>query len=638
MSTRWKCDIYQRYHGPVQVMYNSEQHTVVKFHFRLYVKGARSVNVSINGEFLNFTKMGLNVKHDGEAFYNFTDQQNIELVCAGVDKQSAVSLEYFNQNGEKIFEIQQERDTSVLLRTRLTSKQEKFHIDCIANTTSPRREYRYRIYFYKKELEHNTDNQDDVFIVTVNGLLERYVRKNGSNFYYPPFKYIEGEIITVSCETKLKYPLQFYFGTYGDSTGIKVKSVNDKIVAVINSSAVLLNRKTLLCGFYTNKNVTNVFARMTFRSDIADRTVRIFGLHRPNILYEYLSGNIWTTVYQYSVDETLSLGCVLNTLPKEDYKFKWTVNGIASKKLGYRDKLLNGMKYIEENITLKLTENNDKKVIKCIAYKNGKMFNFTQVKLQLKDTSNNEYLEADINTYKTILLILLYLAVGVAFITIMIYSFIFWRKRAKMARLLKNPYDNISNQNESPIPPFPPQWDENDHYTKIDDGVMQENYSYGKNDNKMPKYPNLRQSNGPSENHYTEIDDYFKTPYKSAGKNVYQDINVNKNINLNDNKDTYDKLRRDDKLNKQNTDKTAIYEAVHEKHNKADQQNLGDYKNINAMTTINDSAYAYAYDTRPVDAKCRNKDRSALDYDVPYSISDVSRENECYVGPDTPKT
>ncbi|XP_022824009.1 uncharacterized protein LOC111354705 [Spodoptera litura] len=431
-------------------------------------------------------------------------------------------------------------------------------------------------------------NQDNVFIVTVNGLLERYVRRNGSHFDYPPFKYIVGEIITVSCETKLKYPLQFYFGAHNDSAAIK------------------------------------------------DRTVRVFGLHRPNILYEYLRGNIWTTVYQYSVDEIISLGCVLNILPEENYKFEWTVNGVASNKFGYIDKL-SGMKYSVENITKRLTENYDKKVIKCIAYKNSNKLDFAQVKLQLKDTSNSENLEADINTYKTIPLILLYLAVCVAFITIMIYSLIFWRKRAKMARLLNNPYDNISNQNVSPIPPFPPQWDENDHYTKIDEGVMQENYSYG-NNNKMPKYPNLRQSHAPSENHYTEIDDYFKTPHKSASKNVYQDINVNKTVNLNDNKDTYDKLRRDDKLNKQNTDKPGIYEAVHEKHNKVDQQNLGDYKNINAMTTINDSAYAYAYDTRPVDAKYRNKDKRALDYDVPYSISDVSRENEFYVGPDTPKT
>ncbi|KAF9799997.1 hypothetical protein SFRURICE_016683 [Spodoptera frugiperda] len=613
MSTRWACVILQKYHGGAREVYKSAEHTAVQYYIHVHVKGARSVNVSINGDSLNFTKTGLNVQHDGETFFSFIEHQNIELVCANIDDEC------------KILEIPKGK-ASILFRTRLTSKQDKFYIDCICHTNN---KYRYRTYFYKQELHYNPDKQDNILIVTVNGLLERYVRRNGLYFDYPIFKYVDGEMIIVTCEAKRPYssiPLQFYFDINQVTLyhRIKVKDIDDKIVGTINSSAVTLNKKTLSCGFKEE------YARMTFESDVADRTVRVFGLARPNILYQYRSGNVWTTVYQYSVDETISLGCVLNIVPLENYKLKWNFNGEESSRNGYR--VSGMMKYADENFTKTLTEHDDKKIIKCIASENYIILNFAEVRLQLKEISNSENFADEINPHTTMPFILLYVVVSVAVVAFLICILIFWYKRFKTAKLLKNRYNNISNQKESPIPPFPAQWDENNHYEKTDEGVTQENYSYAYS-NKIPKYPNLRQSHAPSENHYTEIDDYNK----STSNDAYQVVNVNKNStpatkDAKPNEDTYDKLIRDGKPKKRNTGKPDIYAAVDAKHNRPEQQ---DYKNVNAMADINDSAYAYAYDTRPVAAKWQDKDRSALDYDVPYATSGVSRENDCYVGLDT---
>ncbi|XP_050557900.1 uncharacterized protein LOC118280525 isoform X1 [Spodoptera frugiperda] len=450
-------------------------------------------------------------------------------------------------------------------------------------------------------------------------------------------------MIIVTCEAKRPYssiPLQFYFDREQVTlyNRIKVKKIDDKIVATINSSAVFLNNKTLSCGFNSRREKEE-YARMTFKSDVAVPvgTVRVFGLARPNILYQYHSGDVWTTVYQYSVNETISLGCVLNILPSGNYKFKWNFNGVESSKNDYRQS--NMMKYAVENFTKTLTENDDKKNIKCIAYEyyyNNKILYVAEVQLQLKEISNSENFEDQINPHTTIPFILLYVVVCVAVVAFLICILIFWYKRFKTAKLLNNRYNNISNQNESPIPPFPAQWDENNQYAKTDEGVTQENYSYAYS-NKIPKYPNLRQSHPPSENHYTEIDDNFTIPNKSTSNDAYQVVNVNKNStpatkDTKPNEDTYDKLIRDGKPKKRNTGKPDIYEAVDAKHNRPEQQ---DYKNVNAMADINDSAYAYAYDTRPVAAKWQDKDRSALDYDVPYAISGVIRENDCYVGLDT---
>ncbi|XP_050558191.1 uncharacterized protein LOC126912058 [Spodoptera frugiperda] len=331
MSTEWSCVPLQIYHGGAT------------YYFNLHVKGAQSVIVSINGDSLNFTKTGLNVQHDGETFFSFIENQNIELVCANIDEECQVSLEYFNQNGEKIVKIPPKGKTSILFQTRLTSKQDKFYIDCICHTNNKYLEYRYRTYFYKQELHYNPDKQDNTLIVTVNGLLERYVRRTGSYFDYPIFKYVDGEMIIVTCEAKRPYssiPLQFYFDKeqVNFDKGIKVKKIDDKIVATINSSAVTLNKKTLSCGF-NSRSEKEEYARITFESDVAAGTVRVFGLARSNILYQYRSGDVWTTVYQYSVNETISLGCVQCALPFTIYKFKWNFNG--------NDQCLNDSMFLE---------------------------------------------------------------------------------------------------------------------------------------------------------------------------------------------------------------------------------------------------------------------------------------------------
>ncbi|XP_050557860.1 uncharacterized protein LOC118280526 isoform X2 [Spodoptera frugiperda] len=434
MSTRWACRILQKYH-----------------YFNLHVKGALSVSVSINGDSLNFTKTGLNVQHDGETFFSFIDHQNIELVCASVDKEIEVSLEYFNQNGEKILEIPPKRNTSILLRTRLTLKQDKFYIDCICHTNN---KYRYRTYFYKQELNHNPDKQDNILIVTVNGLLERYVRRNGSYFDYPIFKYVDGEMIIVTCEAKRPYssiPLQFYFD--GNQVTlynrIKVKEIDDKIVATINSSAVFLNKKTLSCGF-NSRSEKEEYARITFESDVAAGTVRVFGLARSNILYQYRSGDVWTTVYQYSVNETISLGCVLNILPYRNYKFKWNFNGEESSRNGYR---LSGTinYYADKNFIKTLTEQDDKKNIKCIVYENYKILNFAEIRLQLKEISNSENFEDQINpqvqlqlkdgsndTDTSNNLIIIFACISGLVLTITVVGIVYWRKRIQRPKTTSN--------------------------------------------------------------------------------------------------------------------------------------------------------------------------------------------------------
>ncbi|CAH0699506.1 unnamed protein product [Spodoptera exigua] len=412
--------------------------------------------------------------------------------------------------------------------------------------------------------------------------------------------------------------------------------MDGKNVAIINTSEINLNKKSLTCGFTgIDRNARKGTARITFQSDIADRTVRVFGLPRPNVLYEYLSGNTWTTIYEYTANETINMGCALNVVANGNYKFVWNFKG---KDLGeyYYTNDLEAIKYSTENFTRTLSGIDDETVIKCIAYEQPSFYKVTEVKLQLKYESNTENLEIEMNKYGSIALILLYLAVCAIFIAILIYSLIFWCRRAKLARLLNNSYNHISDHDASPIPTFPTQWDDNDHYTKIDEDVTQENYSYANND-ELLKYPNLRQSHAPSENHYTEIDEYFKAPVKLANKNINQVIHITKNRSKankenNANENTYDKLMRNGNLKKLNTEKVMVNESLDVKNNDGHQHN---YKNINSITNINDSAYAYAYDTRPTAAKSPNRDRSALDYDVPYGTCEVNEENGCYVGPDT---
>ncbi|XP_050557869.1 uncharacterized protein LOC118280528 isoform X2 [Spodoptera frugiperda] len=492
MSTRWACRALQKYHGGARDVYKSVEHTAVQYYFHLHVKGARSVSVSINGDSLNFTKMGLNVQHDGEAFFSFIEHQNIELVCASVDKQFEVSLEYFNQNGEKIFEIPPTGDTSLLFRTRLTSKQDKFYIDCICHRYN---KYRYRTYFYKQELNHNPDKQDNTLIVTVNGLLERYVRRTGSYFDYPIFKYVDGEMIIVTCEAKRPYssiPLQFYFDREQVTlyNRIKVKKIDDKIVGTINSSAVFLNKKTLSCGF-NSRSEKEEYARITFESDVAVGTVRVFGLARPNILYQYRSGDVWTTVYQYSVNETISLGCVLNILPSGNYKFKWNFNGEESSRNGYRVKGM--MKYADENFIKTLTEHDDKKIIKCIVYENYKILNFAEIRLQLKEISNSENFEDQINPHTSNNLIIIFACIPGLVLTITVVGIVYWRKRIQRPKTTSNteaPCNRVKEDNEmTPIP------------ESMYDSCYSENSTIQPN-NDVPKSPDC---SDPNHHHYEEV-------------------------------------------------------------------------------------------------------------------------------------
>ncbi|CAH1642259.1 unnamed protein product [Spodoptera littoralis] len=227
--------------------------------------------------------------------------------------------------------------------------------------------------------------------------------------------------------------------------------MNDKVVAIIDSSAVRLNKYILSCGFDgTNENMKNVFARMTFESDIAHDTVRVIGLNRPNIMYEYLSGNVWTTVYQYSVGETLRLGCVLNTWPPRNYILIWTFHGTEST-TRHRDNYWK-MKYSVENFTTTLTENDDKKVIECMAYQNLNVLKNAEVKLQLKDISNSENLEADTNTYTSDNLFIIFVCIfGILLITIV--GIVYWCKRLRRPKTTEAPCDNLRDENEmTPIP------------------------------------------------------------------------------------------------------------------------------------------------------------------------------------------
>ncbi|KAF9797878.1 hypothetical protein SFRURICE_008882 [Spodoptera frugiperda] len=359
-----KDSVINKYHGGARDVYKSVEHTAVQYYFHLHVKGARSVSVSINGDSLNFTKMGLNVQHDGESFFSFIEHQNIELVCAR----------------EKIFEIPPTGDTSILLRTRLTLKQDKFYIDCICHTNN---KYRYRTYFHKQELNHNPDKQDNILIVTVNGLLERYVRRTGSYFEYPIFKYVDGEMIIVTCEAKRPYssiPLQFYFD--GEQVNfdevIKVKKIDDKIVGTINSSTIFLNKRTLLCGF-NSRSEKEEYAKMSFESDVAG---------------------------------------------EESSRNGYTVKGM--------------MKYADENFIKTLTEHDDKKIIKCIVYENYKILNFAEIRLQLKEISNSENFEDEINPHTSNNLIIIFACISGLVLTITVVGIVYWRKRTQRPKTTSN--------------------------------------------------------------------------------------------------------------------------------------------------------------------------------------------------------
>uniref|UniRef100_A0A2H1WSJ9 SFRICE_032965 n=1 Tax=Spodoptera frugiperda TaxID=7108 RepID=A0A2H1WSJ9_SPOFR len=167
-----------------------------------------------------------------------------------------------------------------------------------------------------------------------------------------------------------------------------------------------------------------------------DHTVRVFGLARSNILYQYRSGDVWTTVYQYSVNETISLACVLNILPSGNYKFKWNFNGEESSRNGYTVKGM--MKYADENFIKTLTEHDDKKIIKCIVYENYKILNFAEIRLQLKEISNSENFEDEINPHTSNNLIIIFACISGLVLTITVVGIVYWRKRTQRPKTTSN--------------------------------------------------------------------------------------------------------------------------------------------------------------------------------------------------------
>ncbi|XP_047038760.1 uncharacterized protein LOC124643742 [Helicoverpa zea] len=512
MSTKWKCSILQEYHGPTATVYNNKTFTSMDLLFHIHVTMAKEVVLIVNDASLTVVPTNETADHDAEAHYKYEDGENIEYKCHLINydpTQDELRLEYYDAQGRSIFKTTSSQTRSETFRSLLKLEHNNYYLDCICTTFDPKREYRYRVYFYFRN--QDLDPYKHPLTLYVNGERQLLRREQLETSYddYIPYKYIDGEQLNVTCKKNREFEgnIRVYFknNNYANFEGqSEITLPSETVKHNINQS--------LICNI-GNMHVQNRSARIDFKSALPELGVRIIGLPRKNIMYRYTNDSKWTIAYQFSVNETLNLTCVTKSeVSISDHTFLWKFEDetlTSTPKMMLSTVLVTNTSYVKV-----LNERHNQTHIRCIYQRQNET---AVVVLHLKPEIDSEIsideLAGQERGSEKYLIIIIAVAVIILSAVATIFS-MFWIKRKKHARLIENAYEDQS-QNESPIPAFPRQWENEYAYcTTLGAGPSQETHSYATIIDKF----NTRESNAPSEHHYTEIDDYFKT--KINGKNA----------------------------------------------------------------------------------------------------------------------
>ncbi|KAJ8706349.1 hypothetical protein PYW08_010975 [Mythimna loreyi] len=537
MNTMWKCTVLKGLElgDNKPYRYKNRKYTAKDLYFKVEITGPRLVILQVNDQILNYDVITRSV--DGNASYIYEHGEEVELFCVKSDihSQYTLHLEYFNAEGNLLFKSG--KNEMHKFRSVMNSTNNNYYIDCIVSISNQTYgEYRYRTTFYmKKELAV----EQRAIILSVNGQNMTTYRNNNKLYDNYVFRYINGEKLNVTCQINMDlYPkgtLSYY--------------VDDRLQNNVASGFVsvqvcpsLLENNDVTC-LINNSDEQTPNAALRFWSDVPNTEVRVRGLPRYNILYQYTNGpKQWIIEYQYSVNDTINLTCVSNyrdTTSNPDFEWKHK-NKIVPSEVKHITAYIT---FSKKTFTKKLNASDNGTIIKCTYFPNGKITFYwdltpiVEVVLRLKPelVSEEKTTEAAFEEKTTegafdpkpleedplvAIIVPLSVTVGVALAIITMVGLVCWRKRMKRINLIHNNYDNFSNENNydnnSQIPTSPSQWDANYDYAH-DAQVRQENYSSA-DDDKLYRLPYKRESNN-SENFYHEIDDNFKPKPDELGPN-----------------------------------------------------------------------------------------------------------------------
>uniref|UniRef100_A0A2A4JVQ7 Citrate transporter-like domain-containing protein n=1 Tax=Heliothis virescens TaxID=7102 RepID=A0A2A4JVQ7_HELVI len=496
----------------------------------------KKLELRINNDPILTVKLTTTADHETEAHYTFDKGEDIDYKCTIMNGgyEHKMRLEYYNDRGQLIFKTMDSKLKTQQFRSILKTENDKYYVDCICKTSPTFQEYRYRVYFNLR-IQDSSPN-DHALTLYVNGERQLIRQEELEESYddYKPYKFIEGEQLNIICKKNktLKGDLRFYFYDKKKS-GIPNATFLSPSEIMLSFMTVQYNvHNTSLACAISNSDVRKPFARIQFTSDLPESGIRIVGLPRKNVMYQYTNASTWTIAYQYTVNEILNITCVVKSgISISNSQFQWKFEG---------ETLASDVEFTSSAVLISkprfvtiLDETHDQTNIQCIYQHTSRRTKImVEIVLHLKPEFDSELLIKNTNDEESHMDIIGLTVAAVVSIAVAIICFIFRLKKSKHSRLIQNAYKDLQNQNESPIPVFPSQW-ESDYSsdTKIDEGVTQ-NYSYaGFNDFKN------RQSNT-SENYYTEIDDYFKPKvrndvWKTAKPTVDQSVNVPATDNVN---------------------------------------------------------------------------------------------------------
>ncbi|XP_049707259.2 uncharacterized protein LOC110383219 isoform X2 [Helicoverpa armigera] len=523
---------------------------------------SEKLELRMNNELLTAVKASVTSDYEAVANYTYDEGEDIDFKCIIINSSSdcQLRLEYYNARDEIIFKTVDSKVQTQQFRSILKTENDKYYLDCVCKTSQTFQEHRYRVFFNLRIQDSGPNNHALSLYINGERHLLRHKEIEPSYDDYRPYKFIDGEQVNVTCKKNktLKGDLRFYFPVKNNTSQPNATYISEsEIMLSLPTMQYKIHRKALVC-LITNSDVTKPNTRVEFISDVPESGIRITGLKRKNILYQYTNASKWTIAYQYAFKEILNLTCVVKrNISISTHQFQWKFEGetLASDvKFTSTALIVSTSRFVQ-----KLDETYDQKTIQCI-YQNSSQNSeiAAEVVLHFNPELAAEIQSKNMNDDESQVEVIGFtIAAVVLAVAVVTTCFVVWLKRNKHSRLIENAYDDLQSQNETPIPVFPSQWESDySHYTKIDEGVTQQNYNYaGFNDFKN------RQSNTPSENYYTEIDDYFK-PKVDGKSDVWKMAIPTEGKSVlpsNPFDDTYNNLNHNFAIDNKGTNRTDVY-------------------------------------------------------------------------------
>lgn len=464
--TKWTC-----------ILYDSSN---ISYNF--YLK-ERYVDVNIGQMTLDFT-------HTNSITYDYIEGEIIDWSCS-MNENGNLKFIYYDSKGSEWFQsdqiyerVNQNSQHALKFQQLMTARHNSSYVVCNYTKTNGN----VVDFFYKTifNMKTGTNNNDD-FIVKINGVkltCGSHSSKVNSNIY--EYKYIYGEVLTVSFERKNK----------SIHVGINVTCNKDNEKMYQNRLKIdtkWLNDSNKIICEDDHKNIVKINLYKEY-----DRDPVILGLRPGNLLYQYTKNQYeWITHYEYSQNEMSNLTCNSTDQDREIKHF------------------VNGQEYISYNtIPNEMILNN----ITCEARRKG---NITRRMIVIISGNNKSSLILPEDQRPSLQspdvpdsggnsnIIYIAVAAGILCATIIIIYVSYWYMKHKS--ITKESRFGLFNNEGTNIPDLSRQWESNE-YTYIETpeyikpyGTTMENSIY---------YSSIRShgnriSTTDTENHYTEINDNF---------------------------------------------------------------------------------------------------------------------------------